>query len=210
MSERAIEGLAAMDGSSPSARFWIDDEAISRELQRAEMILGDEKDENEQGSPSNEEAASPYIKRFEMETSHLIQFITTEKTTHEMQAKSLLEEIVKAAGGGELPNAVFWQSAKGLADSYRVSFQTLDEDIAKMAKTLGKIAEQADQKLGTSSLALLEGKLGTHADLSSSTFVAVLSDIYKAFRSAESHQNDISSKKWVAPATFERKTFKYW
>jgi len=210
MSERAIDGLPAMDGSSPSARFRVDDEALERELQLAEMILGDDKDENEQGSPSNEKAASPYIKRFEMETSHLIQFITTEKTTHEMQAKSLLEELVKAVGGEELPNAVFWQRVKSLADSYKLSFQTLDANIAKMAKTLGKIAEQADQKLGTSSVALLEGKLGAHADLSSSTFVAVLSDIYKAFQSAESHQNDISSKKWVAPATFERKTFKYW
>jgi len=190
---------------SPSTRFLVDDGALSKELQLAEMTLSDD-------IPSNEEASLPYVDRFETEASRLIHFITTEKTTHEMKAKSLLEEIVNEVGGAQqLPNAVFWQTAKSLADSYKLSFQRLDKHIAKKAKTLREIAAQADQKLGrSSSLALLEGKLGPNADISSSTFVAVLSDIYEAVRSAESHQNDISNKKWVAPTTFERKTIKYW
>jgi IS30 family transposase len=98
------------------------------------------------------------------------------------------------------------------ADKLVALYKAFEQRAVEMRTNLTQIAIEADEKLGTSSLSLLKREFSSNnnnaSSSSSSAFVVVLSDIYQVDRQKQDQQ--VESLKWVAPATFQRKTIKYW
>ena len=141
---------------------------------------------------------------FQTQVSRFIKFFQSEQPKFEMMAKFMLGEIVDSKDYEQATddNVALLRKVQALSEAYKES----DRHAARTARVLLMMAQAADQKLQTTScLTFLQPEL-KEGLTSHSAFVVVLSDIYQAIRSASESPN----AKWVAPASFERETTKYW
>lgn len=160
-------------------------------------------------SSTNSTLGSSSVSHFQMQVSRVVGFIVSEKISHEMFAKALLEDLIRQPHQQSI-SAEFLQKVDGLTASYII----LEKYAANMTNVLTKMARKADQKRRSpSSVTLLKREMeGVNK---SSTFFVVLSDIYQLIRTAQEASTKPSIKggssdKWVPPLSFERKSMKYW
>jgi hypothetical protein len=141
---------------------------------------------------------------FRTQVSRFIKIFQSEQPKFEMMAKFMLVEIIVSKDKEQATNddVGLLRKVQALSEAYKES----EWHAAGTARSLGRVAQAADQKLQTTScFSLLQSELKEELT-SHSAFVVVLSDIYQAIRSA----SERPSAKWVAPTTFERETTKYW
>jgi len=191
---RGVQAVSKTNDALPATsgdRFTIDTAALSNAIENA---VNDRK--KGRTILSNETSTKSFIDRFEAEVKRVVYFLQTEQTKYEMLAKAVLQDMLMGSEMADTP--------RDRADKMAVLYKDAEQRAVKMSSSLATIAVQADEKLGTSSFGLLERELN-NASFSSAFFV-VLSDIYQVDRT----KNQAESLKWVAPATFERKTIKYW
>jgi len=147
---------------------------------------------------STKESTTIFTTHLQKQAERVVDFLESEQKNHEMLAKAVLKSLVQ---GTEQP-----ENALVKADKLASSFRHIEEYVGSMIRSLAKIAVQADKKLNTASFQLVKREL-ERASFSSAFFV-VLSDIYETNRVTQKNQAETS--KWVAPASFERETTKYW
>jgi len=178
----SIAGTSTKNGVPVARRFTLDEKAIWDAIARGEDPTA----------------------LFQTQVSRFIKFFQSEQPKFEMMAKFMLGEIVDSKDYEQATddNVALLRKVQALSEAYKESeWQT-----ASTARVLVMMAQSADQKLQTTScLTFLQPEL-KEGLTSHSAFVVVLSDIYQAIRSASESPN----AKWVAPATFERETTKYW
>lgn len=210
------------DDDETSSRFW------SEPTEAAFSLTNDDFTSTLTNSLSKSSASFPKLLR--KQVYRVVGFIVTEQINHEMFAKNLLREIVvlrtmdEEEEDTEQAVALLLQKVSCLADSYK----SLEHYATNMTNAIAKMAERAspsepssghqNKELRAPALALLKCEM--EGSNKSSTFIVVLSDIYEIIRATkiaadakaqlQDNKRTSSNKMWVAPATFERKTFKYW
>jgi hypothetical protein len=149
-----------------------------------------------------ETTTKSFVDLFQMLVSRVVHFIVSEQINHEIVAKALLGSMIKV----DFAQSMAYVSEE--VDKLVASYKHLEQYASNMTNDLATVAVQADQKLGTSFFALLKREV--EATSKASAFIVVLNDIYEAIRAVTKNEQVGSSTKWVAPATFERSTTKYW
>lgn len=193
--------LSANSSSSASSSFSDLREALTRELTRLQAFIGES---SQLGFPYDEEVEA-FTNLFQRCVKDTLGSIEADQIGYEMQAKALLATVVVQVK--ELTkSSEFLVQAQHLAGSYLRAEREARSRIGQ----LEKLAVAAEEKLGStttkpSPVSIVQEE--AQKLVWSSNFVVVLSDIYEAIRSAKGAK---VAKQWIAPATFERQTIKYW
>jgi len=191
---------AAIQVSSSASRSHL---TLSHEFSKLQVFI----DERRQTStPCGDLEAQEYTNLFQRCVEDTVRSIQSKQIEHEMQAKALLATAVAQVEEPKVASDVLEQ-----VSNLSASFETAARDAADQIRQLEKIAVAAAGKQGNESSpsTSLESILQKEVKkiVWSSAFLVVISDVYETIRSAKGQE---APQKWAAPATFQRKTTKYW
>eukprot|EP00591_Stephanopyxis_turris_P016761 CAMPEP_0195538812 /NCGR_PEP_ID=MMETSP0794_2-20130614/49729_1 /TAXON_ID=515487 /ORGANISM="Stephanopyxis turris, Strain CCMP 815" /LENGTH=981 /DNA_ID=CAMNT_0040672821 /DNA_START=213 /DNA_END=3155 /DNA_ORIENTATION=+ len=202
--------------------FMVMQDALRNDIDEAEKRLL-----SEQVCPSlvddlENVSITTFLTRFEDELRRITEFIFNQQLSLESLTKAMLSNIdvtfKRDANSAETADSVL--KLRKEADNIARLSISLDAFTKCNSGKLRAIVAEADQRLGTSCLTLVNHKLSLPPwTRGPSTFVlTALSDIHAILHEAEEEEEEKEcrtnegekGKAWVAPSTFERSTHKYW
>ena len=202
---------AMAENCGPFGAFMVSEELLYQEIDRMAKQLEQEQNGLTEATRLNGGQPSTFVITFEKELSRIVDYVVEQRSSQELSAKMLLNSMTSLVESTDGSNSMLskdvLQGNRNQADKQVMSCLALQHFTKKNAEILKAVAQKADMELGTSCGSMFRCKassFGQHYLL-----VAVFSDIYAALRAAETHQRQQDGK-WVAPASFERSTTKFW